>query len=496
MDQARENDAALGRHHQRTTVRLSLGLAGILITLMSFPPSLNVFADSLPAEAHFPLFAYISITAAILSCLLATRATRYSETVRKGLVLLRAAAFLVGNTGYVLLFAFPCLLAAFLWLWVATGIIVGIGSPAACLLWRQEFQFVDVTASLRASAAAGMIYGLYLLFCAHSCTAFAATIFLLATVAIVAFPMARRGGASETCAPVKADPLKDAPRSSLPAMLPAVAGIAVFAFVMGFRRGGMDVNESDALSTGFLVAGAITLALSHVTFSKPPINHYYQVLLPTCATILVPLSYICSLAEAKAAASFIIYVLFGIVGAFSLAAVTIFGQSDELDGVKFVAGTFGLYNFMSLFGLMLVENTPGIDRLQAIVFVGLSVAYFGFLSVSPNLPVSAKPTEAEPNKAAARTQDELLARVCASLAVTAGLSPRESQIFALLAKGFSASYVSGALLISESTARTHVSNIYRKLNVTCRDELLVLVAERNPQAMPVVGGWFHPAGFG
>ena len=22
-----------------------------------------------------------------------------------------------------------------------------------------------------------------------------------------------------------------------------------------------------------------------------------------------------------------------------------------------------------------------------------------------------------------------------------------------------------------------------------------LVAERNPQAMPVVGGWFHPAGF-
>ena len=25
---------------------------------------------------------------------------------------------------------------------------------------------------------------------------------------------------------------------------------------------------------------------------------------------------------------------------------------------------------------------------------------------------------------------------------------------------------------------------------------LLLVAERNPQAMPVVGGWFHPAGFG
>lgn len=42
-------------------------------------------------------------------------------------------------------------------------------------------------------------------------------------------------------------------------------------------------------------------------------------------------------------------------------------------------------------------------------------------------------------------------------------------------QGFGASYVSGALLISESTARTHVSNIYRKLNVTCRDELLVLV---------------------
>lgn len=479
MGQAGENDAVIGRHRLRTTARLSCGIACILITLMSFPPSLNVFAPSLPVKVPFPLFAYISIAAAGFSCLLTVCANQRSEQLRKGFSLLCTAVFLIGNVSYALLPVFPQLLDTFPLLWVGISIAVGLGSPAACLLWRREFRFVDVTTSLRASASASMLYGMYLLFCAHSSIVCIVGVFLFASVAVTVFPMVHKSSPGKANAPTANDPPREIPRSSLPALLPAVAGLAVFAFVMGFRRGGMDVGENDSLSAGFVVAGAITLSLSHLEFSKPPVTHYYQVLLPTCATILVPLSYICSLAGASAAASFVIYVLFGIVGSFSLAAVAVFGQSDELDGVKLIAGVFGLYNAMSLVGLTLIENIPGIDRLQAIVFVGLSVAYFGFLSVSPQLSVSHKPAKTEtaekPVRTATRTQDEVLVSACTTLSGASGLSPRESQIFALLAKGFSASYVSGALLISESTVRTHVSNIYRKLGVTCRDELLVLV---------------------
>ena len=57
------------------------------------------------------------------------------------------------------------------------------------------------------------------------------------------------------------------------------------------------------------------------------------------------------------------------------------------------------------------------------------------------------------------------------------LSPRETEILGYLGRGLGIVFVANTLVISESTVRTHVKSIYRKLGVSSREELLKLVDE-------------------
>ena len=66
-------------------------------------------------------------------------------------------------------------------------------------------------------------------------------------------------------------------------------------------------------------------------------------------------------------------------------------------------------------------------------------------------------------------------RACDALADTSRLSPREAEVFRYLARGYNSPYIAQALVISESTVRSHAKSIYRKLGVSSHMELLDLV---------------------
>ena len=55
------------------------------------------------------------------------------------------------------------------------------------------------------------------------------------------------------------------------------------------------------------------------------------------------------------------------------------------------------------------------------------------------------------------------------------LTERETEILGFLARGHNSTYIARSLFISSNTVRTHTYNLYRKLDVTNRDELLALV---------------------
>lgn len=65
--------------------------------------------------------------------------------------------------------------------------------------------------------------------------------------------------------------------------------------------------------------------------------------------------------------------------------------------------------------------------------------------------------------------------VCDKIARRYLLSPRQAEVLNLLARGRNASYIEDKLCISLSTAKSHISGVYRKLGVHTQQELLAFV---------------------
>lgn len=66
---------------------------------------------------------------------------------------------------------------------------------------------------------------------------------------------------------------------------------------------------------------------------------------------------------------------------------------------------------------------------------------------------------------------------CEAIADRYLLSRRETEVMFMLAKGHNAAYIQDKLCISKSTAKTHISHIYRKLDIHNQQELLAMVEE-------------------
>jgi two-component system, NarL family, response regulator LiaR len=61
--------------------------------------------------------------------------------------------------------------------------------------------------------------------------------------------------------------------------------------------------------------------------------------------------------------------------------------------------------------------------------------------------------------------------------LAAGLTPREHEVLALLAKGMSNPEIAGQLFISRATVKVHISNILSKLGVSSRAEAIALAIQ-------------------
>lgn len=71
-------------------------------------------------------------------------------------------------------------------------------------------------------------------------------------------------------------------------------------------------------------------------------------------------------------------------------------------------------------------------------------------------------------------EDSLSRRAC-RIGAAHGLSPRECEVFAMLAQGRSGPFICKRLVIAESTVKTHTARIYAKLGVHSKQELIDLL---------------------
>ena len=77
----------------------------------------------------------------------------------------------------------------------------------------------------------------------------------------------------------------------------------------------------------------------------------------------------------------------------------------------------------------------------------------------------------------AQMQEEILHR-CEDIGRSHGLTPREIEVMQLISLGRSKGYIAQCFSITENTARGYAKNVYRKLDIHSRQELLSLIGIR------------------
>jgi DNA-binding CsgD family transcriptional regulator/MFS family permease len=77
----------------------------------------------------------------------------------------------------------------------------------------------------------------------------------------------------------------------------------------------------------------------------------------------------------------------------------------------------------------------------------------------------------------ASSPDDIEHAKCAELAKRYGLSPREEEILFYIVKGRNAHYIAEKLVISESTAKTHIHNIYKKSGIHSQQKFIDIMDE-------------------
>ncbi len=85
--------------------------------------------------------------------------------------------------------------------------------------------------------------------------------------------------------------------------------------------------------------------------------------------------------------------------------------------------------------------------------------------------------EASSETSDSTTEPLVLQQRCELVAERYGLTPREVEVFVLLAKGRNAEYIASKLVVSPSTAKSHIYHIYRKLDINSQQRLMSLVDE-------------------
>ena len=85
---------------------------------------------------------------------------------------------------------------------------------------------------------------------------------------------------------------------------------------------------------------------------------------------------------------------------------------------------------------------------------------------------AAPPPKSENVPVQSQTFEQFISHICEKHS----LSSRERTVFSLLAEGKTNTEISNQLYISEGTVKAHVHNIYRKMNISGRSELLALIS--------------------
>lgn len=517
----------------------TLLLAALFATLPLYSPSLAIFHDllcdneTLMEPAMYAMMAAAIVVSVILAVCSAKKHDGWilkSPTVIVGAVCyLGGYALLAGVLNVEAMGSEP--------LAIIGGVLLGVGSILPAIAWGEYMSMYNMRQALLACALAVGLASALRLIMSFAPTNAAIVLFYALAVVGVALPcvkavrgtldqsaenpssedaelenLASQAGVAQgkpAAATQEEAPAPVGSGQNLKRMLKVAGmpflGLLVFAFVMGARKTYVfDTVYIEMISD--LVAAILVLPLVLVKMERPLMPLIYDVILPIFAAALLTLYAFPAAVDSSWLATMGTYIFYSALVVLALACLCAMAHAREFSPTLIWSMTAVCFAALSLVGILTgtldaFEEDDGDSIMQVV-----NTVYFAIVLIVPILQAwmrkkdesgkdiqsieslesieiaesaeacldapTAQEAEAPATKPAANSD---LRDRCDHVAERCGLSPRETEVLAYLGRGHGVAFVAESLVVSESTVRTHVKNIYRKLGVSSREELLEFI---------------------
>ena len=282
-------------------------------------------------------------------------------------------------------------------------------------------------------------------------------------------------------------------------------GLALFAMLMAVRGELFFENYSEYVVIQVVVA-LLLLACMSLPPSTPLLRAVYRGLIPVLSVAMLVFNYFSeSLLGGSPFELIFVLVLYTVAALLTLSTLVGMAHAAEYPSDLVVCVGVALFCLVTVFTQVACANigaNPAQVRTLIVVTSGLYAAGMvvyalwrglradheafvgaGDLGYGRGTGLAAFRTASTLEDAPAPDASDVLlgeasleAR-CDELARTYGLTAREREVLSFLAHGHNGVYIGEELVISPNTVRTHIHNIYRKLDVTSREDILRIVRE-------------------
>lgn len=279
-----------------------------------------------------------------------------------------------------------------------------------------------------------------------------------------------------------------------------LVSIMVFSFLIrafdAFPIGDLDPFEMVGGSGSFslVIVGAIFLAISFFIKDRMNVSLVYRLSLPIMIAGLIAMALLFEQRTYfSVLATSIGYELFDIL------SWVLFGEISRRIGRNAAPYVFGLgvaftftgmaagYVLSAVLNPLVVSGAVRIGSVALIAILCLVVIAFLVLPESAIASMTAikmpgKKTEAPKPETAIESEPAItLEEKCSGIARECGLTPREEEVLAFLARGRTLTIVARDLHIAKNTARTHIEKIYQKTGIHKQQELIDFIEEWEPE---------------
>ena len=288
-------------------------------------------------------------------------------------------------------------------------------------------------------------------------------------------------------APTSAAGFGVAVRNLLSVVWLPLVGLLVCLFVSSSSEFSVDGVPLRSELVGGVLASALVVALCLVRHRTSFVLLVDKLVIPGLVAVSVVLGSFPAGTSLFALGAVYFFVPMMFLSLFAIASLVTIAAAGEFS-LPFVFGSaFFLSNLVTLVGLALGGGLALSDAMGPVLWVAIC-CYFAVIIV--NLGYSSwrqlcRPSDDESDGAVVPEVDPAALEAyrhqrIERLADEHGLTNRERELLDYLSRGYGSSFIAKSLFISDNTARTHIRNIYRKLGVTSREELLLLFNERQP----------------